>query len=85
MLQFWWAQGGGGDMWVHAWWFVQAVSGAFGGKFDRAQVRDRYWGQAMVASRRKGRWDAEEDTKLREVSPAVAWRRSAGVGCLVVG
>jgi hypothetical protein len=47
---------------------TQKVSEAFGGKFDRHQLRDRWHGQTSLRGVRKvGRWEADEDARLMKV------------------
>ncbi len=49
----------------------KAISAAFNGKYDRAQCRDRFYGQATNSAQRKGKWTAEENRKLIQVRDCV--------------
>ncbi|KAJ9514521.1 hypothetical protein QJQ45_016258 [Haematococcus lacustris] len=58
------------------------ISDAFGGKYDRHQVRDRWHGQAAQhKSRHVGRWSADEDTRLAQAVSQLGakWREVSGL------
>jgi hypothetical protein len=47
---------------------MQKISQAFGGRYDRHQLRDRWHGQAAQRNSRKlGRWTQDEDKRLKAV------------------
>jgi hypothetical protein len=49
---------------------MQKISIAFGGKYDRHQLRDRWHGQIVNRQRKVGKWTEAEDAALLKVRHA---------------